>query len=54
MAPLCSEVDRHFESVRKDILAHKTAAFRCCAECAAAAFNFALNKSGYCKREGTV
>jgi hypothetical protein len=23
MAPLCSEVDRHFESHRGDILAHK-------------------------------
>ena len=22
MAPLCSEIDRHFESVRKDILTH--------------------------------
>ena len=34
MAPLCSEIDRHFECGLKDVLAHKTAAFRCCAECA--------------------
>lgn len=34
MTPLCSEVDRHFKSGRKDILAHKTAAFRCYSGCA--------------------
>ena len=33
-APLCSEIDWHFESGRKDILADKTGAFRCYSGCA--------------------
>ena len=29
MAPLCSEIDRHFKPLGGDILTHKTGAFGC-------------------------
>ena len=33
LAPLCSEIDRHFEPLGGDILTHKTAAFGCYSGC---------------------
>ena len=48
MAPLCSEVDQHFESGRKDILAYKTAAFGCYSDCNCSGLLTAFyNKIGY-------